>query len=168
MRILATGIVAFLIWSFISAWLYNDKIKPSMNELVALQSATQIPKAQPDSLSLIRASMPGNLPIYFEFNNPEFIPDPQYDSRIAEFKSFLEKYPASVLTVKGYADLVGEPEFNRDLGLKRALTVQKYLTEKGIPAARTNAESGGEDLSSDYITEEGRAKTRRAEISIKL
>ena len=168
MKILATGIVAFLIWSFISAWLYNDKIKPAMNEKVALQSATQIPKAQPDSLSLIRASMPGILPIYFEFNNTEFKPDPQNDSRIDEFKSFLEKHPASVLTVKGFTDLVGEPEFNRDLGLKRALTVQKYLTEKGIPEARTNAGSGGEDLSADYITEEGRAKARRAEISIKL
>lgn len=168
MRILATGIVSFLIWSFFAAWLYNDKIRPAMNEKDQLQSAIPTPKAPTDSLNLIRASMPGNVPIYFEFNSSEFKPDPLNDSRIAEFKGFLEKYPASALLVKGYTDLVGEPEFNQELGLKRALTVQGYLTEKGIPADRTIAESGGEDVSSGYITEEGRARARRTEISVKL
>lgn len=168
MRILATGIVAFVIWSFFSTWLYNDIIRPAMNEQVQLQSAIQIPIAPSDSLSRIRASMPETLPIYFEFNNPEFIPDPQNESRLAEFKTFLEKNPSSILSVKGYTDMVGTPEFNQDLGLKRALAIQKYLGEKGFPAERIKAESGGEDLSADYITDEDRAKARRAEISIKI
>jgi outer membrane protein OmpA-like peptidoglycan-associated protein len=168
MRILATGIVAFLIWSVIAAWLYNDKIKPAMNQKEIVQPSIQIAKAPTDSLSLIRASMPGNLPIYFEFNKSEFKPDPQNDSRIAEFKSFLEKYPASVLSVKGYTDIVGTVEFNQELGLKRAQKVQQYLGEKGVPSARMKAESGGEDITSDYITDEGRAKSRKAEISVKL
>jgi outer membrane protein OmpA-like peptidoglycan-associated protein len=168
MRILATGIIAFMIWSVIAAWLYNDKIRPAMNQMEIVQPAIQTQEAPPDSLSLIRASMPGNLRIYFEFNMTEFKPDPQNDSRIAEFKSFLEKYPSSVLSVKGYTDLVGTPEFNQELGLKRALKVHQYLGEKGVPASRMKAESGGEDISSDYITEEGRAKTRRTEISVKL
>ncbi len=100
--------------------------------------------------------------------NAKFKPDPQNDSRLAEFKSFIEKNPSSVLSVTGYTDLVGTAEFNQELGLKRALTVQKYLGGKGFPAERMKAESGGEDISSDYITEEGRAKVRRAEISVKL
>lgn len=168
MRILATGTIAFVIWAFFSAWLYNDIIKPAMNDRVPVQPEIQITKAPSDSLSLIRASMPGNLPIYFEFNKSEFKPDPQNDSRLAEFKSFIEKNPSSVLSVTGYTDLVGTAEFNQELGLKRALTVQKYLGGKGFPAERMKAESGGEDISSDYITEEGRAKVRRAEISVKL
>jgi outer membrane protein OmpA-like peptidoglycan-associated protein len=168
MRILATGTIAFVIWAFFSAWLYNDIIKPAMNDRIEVQPAIQVTKAPSDSLSLIRASMPGSLPIYFEFNKSEFKPDPQNDSRLAEFKSFIEKNPSSVLLVTGYTDLVGTAEFNQDLGLKRALTVQKYLGGKGFPAERMKAESGGEDISSDYITEEGRAKVRRAEISVKL
>jgi outer membrane protein OmpA-like peptidoglycan-associated protein len=168
MRILATGTIAFVIWAFISAWLYNDIIKPAMTDRVPVQPAIQIQKAPSDSLSLIRASMPANLPIYFEFNKSEFKPDLQNESRLAEFKNFIEKYPSSVLSVKGYTDLVGTTEFNQELGLKRALTVQKYLGEKGFPSGRMKAESGGEDISSDYITEEGRAKVRRAEISVKL
>jgi len=168
MRILATGVVAFLIWSFIAAWLYNDKIVPAMHNNRNAQPSVQIPIAPVDSLSLIRASMPANLPVYFEFSNSEFIPDSLNDSRIGEIKSFLEKYPASVILVKGFTDLVGEPEYNQELGLKRALMVQEYLILEGFPANRTIAESGGEDLSSDYITEEGRARARRVEISVKL
>jgi outer membrane protein OmpA-like peptidoglycan-associated protein len=168
MRILTTGIVAFVIWSFVAAWLYNDKLLPAMNDKVTMDQTIQNPKAPSDSLDLIRASMPGNLPIYFEFNKSEFKPDPQYDGRIDEFKKFLEKYQASALSVKGYTDLVGAPEFNNALGLKRAIIVQQYLVEKGIPSGRMNAESGGEDISSDYITEEGRAKARRTEISVKF
>jgi outer membrane protein OmpA-like peptidoglycan-associated protein len=169
MRIIATGIIAFVIWSFVSAWLFNDKIKPAMNDRVAEQPAIQVTKAPSDSLSLIRSSMPENLPVFFEFNKSEFKADPTNESHIAEFKSFIEKNPSSVLSVKGYTDLVGTPEFNLDLGLKRALKVQKYFVEKGFPAERMKAESGGEDISSgNYITEEGRAKARRAEISVKM
>jgi outer membrane protein OmpA-like peptidoglycan-associated protein len=168
MRILATGTIAFVIWAFISAWLYNDIIKPAMSDRIPVQPAIQVQKAPSDSLSLIRASMPVNLPIYFEFNKSEFKPDLQNESRLGEFKSFIEKNPSSVLSVKGYTDLVGTTEFNHELGLKRALTIQKYLGEKGFPAERMKAESGGEDISlGNYITEEGRAKARRAEISVK-
>jgi outer membrane protein OmpA-like peptidoglycan-associated protein len=169
MRILATGTIAFVIWAFISAWLYNDIIKPAMNDRVVVQPAIQVQKAPSDSLSLIKASMPASLPIYFEFNKSEFKPDPQYENRFSEFKSFIAKNPSSVLLVTGFTDLVGTTVFNQKLGLKRALTVQKYLGGKGFPAERMKAASGGEDTSfGNYITEEGRAKARRAEISVKL
>ena len=75
----------------------------------------------------------------------------------------------AVLSVSGYTDIVGTPEFNQDLGMERAEVVGKYLEEKGILSSRIQKESIGESKASEnYITKEGRAKNRKAEISVKM
>jgi OOP family OmpA-OmpF porin len=113
--------------------------------------------------------MPKVLMIYFEFDNAKFKADPQTDISIAEFKNWLDKYPVSILSVTGHTDLVGTPDYNQALGLRRAQIVQKYLEDKGIPSTRIISDSKGEDQPlGDYLTEEGRAKNRRTEISIKI
>ena len=62
---------------------------------------------------------------------------------------------------------MGTPEFNNELGLKRAQVVTEYLVNKGIPANRIVTESFGETRPvASFITSEGRAKNRRTEISI--
>jgi outer membrane protein OmpA-like peptidoglycan-associated protein len=168
MRILIIGFVVFVIWSFFSTWLYVDKILPSMKEPVAVTTIPELKTTEADSLAQLYASMPKDLMIYFEFDKFKFKTDPQTDISIAEFKSWLDKYPVSVLSVIGHTDLVGTPEYNQTLGLKRAQIVKKYLEEKGFPSARIIADSKGEDQRlGDYYTAEGRVKNRRAEISIK-
>jgi outer membrane protein OmpA-like peptidoglycan-associated protein len=168
MRILITGLVAFVIWCFVSAWLYNDKLLPVLKPV---QEIT-IPESQinaADSLMKLKALMPKDLMIYFEFNEAKFKADPQTDNSIAEFKAWLEKYPGSMLSVTGHADLVGTPEYNQDLGLKRAQIISKYLESQGISAGRIITESKGESQPvASFITKEGRAKNRRTEISIKM
>ena len=169
MRILITGFVVFVIWCFISAWLYNDKLLPEMKKPVALQTIPESVTNAADSLMKLKASMPEALLIYFEFNDTKFKPDPQTDKSIAAFKAWLAKYPGSVLSVTGNTDLVGTAEYNRALGLKRALVVVKYLQEKGINSGRILSESLGKSKPiADYLTPEGRAKNRRTEISIKM
>ena len=113
--------------------------------------------------------MPKDLLIYFEFNDAKFKTDPQSDNQIVEFNSWLDRYPGSMLSVIGHTDLVGAPDFNQALALKRAQTAGKYLETKGINAGRMMIESKGEDQpAGDYLTKEGRAKNRRTEISIKM
>lgn len=113
--------------------------------------------------------MPGNLMIYFEFNDARFKPDPQTDNSVNAIKAWLDKYPASVLSVTGHSDLVGTPEYNHDLGLQRAQNVAKYLESMGIGAGKMVIESKGEtEPIADYLTAEGRSKNRRTEISIKM
>jgi OOP family OmpA-OmpF porin len=169
MRILITGFVVFVIWCFISAWLYNDKLLPSIKRPVAVQTIPESPTKEADSLMKLKASMPKDLQIYFEFNNSIFKADPQTDNRIPEFKSWLDKYSGSMLLVTGNTDLVGTEEYNKALGMKRALVVQKYLVDKGIDQRRIITESLGKtNPAADYLTEEGRAKNRRTEISIKI
>lgn len=168
MRILITGFVVFVIWSFFSTWLYVDKILPVMKEPVTVQTIPEPRNNEADSLALLYASMPKDLMIYFEFDKLKFNTDPQTDISIAEFKSWLEKYPLSILSVTGHTDLVGTLDYNQVLGMKRAGIIQKYLEGKGIPQARIITGSKGEEQPlGDYLTEEGRAKNRRAEITIK-
>lgn len=168
MRILIIGFVVFVIWSFFSTWLYVDKILPSMKVPVTVQTIPEQQRNAADSLAQLYASMPKDLMIYFEFDKLKFKTDPQTDISIGEFKNWLDKYPVLILSVTGHSDLVGTPDYNKALGLRRAQIIQKYLEEKGIPSARIITDSKGEDQPlGDYLAEAGRAKNRRTEISIK-
>jgi outer membrane protein OmpA-like peptidoglycan-associated protein len=169
MRILTTGIVLLAIWCFVSAWIYNDKLIPAMKKQVTLPVIPEISTREADSLMKIKASMPKNLLIYFEFDKSKFKPDPQYESSVSEFKAWLEKYPESLLLVTGYTDLVGTPDYNYDLALKRAQIVGEYIGNQGINSGKMVISSKGEsEAAADYLTAEGRAKSRRTEISLKM
>jgi outer membrane protein OmpA-like peptidoglycan-associated protein len=169
MRILITGGVLLVIWAIFSSWLYNDIILPVLRKPDIVQTMPEPPDQVADSLAKILASMPKPLMIYFDFDKTKFKSDPQTDSRIAEFKSWLEKYPASILYVTGHTDLVGTPEYNEKLALNRASILAKYLESQGINAGRMQTMSKGESQpAADYLTPEGRAMNRRTEISIKM
>jgi OmpA-OmpF porin, OOP family len=169
MRILITGVVVFVIWCFISAWLYNDHLLPAMRKPVPVQTIPEPQTNAADSLMKLKASMPKDLKIYFGFNDSKFKPDPQTDKSIAEFKAWIDKYPGSMLLVTGHTDLVGTPEYNYKLALKRALVIGKYVESQGINISRMVTESKGETQpAADYLTQEGRAKNRRTELSIKM
>jgi outer membrane protein OmpA-like peptidoglycan-associated protein len=117
----------------------------------------------------IKESMPKNLLIYFEFDKTKFKHDPQNDKRVTEFKAWLDKYPQSMLLVTGYTDIVGTIEYNYKLALKRAQITGKYIESQGINAGRMVVSSKGEtEPAADYLTKDGRAKSRRTEISIKM
>lgn len=169
MRILITGAVAFVIWCFVSAWLYNDKLLPVLKKPVPAIPTTEIKNNEADSLMKLKALMPKDLEIFFEFDNAKFKPDPQLENNLAPFRAWLDKYPGSKLCVTGHTDLVGTAEFNQDLGQKRAEAVAKIIQGMGIPAERMSVESMGETKPiAEYITPEGRAKNRRTEITIKM
>src|SRR5512138_3271715 len=98
MRIIITGIVAFAIWCFFSAWVYNDKLLPVIK---APEPVTVIPEKTTlaDSLAKIYAMMPAKLSVYFEFNDAKLKNDQLTDSKIAEFRDWLVKYPGSMLVI---------------------------------------------------------------------
>jgi outer membrane protein OmpA-like peptidoglycan-associated protein len=169
MRILVTGFILLVIWCFFSAWLYNDKLVPAMKKPAPIIAISELQTNEADSLMKLKASMPKNLVIYFEFNETKFKPDPQTDNSIAPFKAWLDKYSGSMLSVIGHTDLIGTVNYNYELGLKRAQVVENYLENQGINASRMITKSKGKtEPAAGYITEEERAKNRRTEISIKM
>lgn len=168
MRILLTGLLVFVIWAFFSTWLYVDVLKPELKKPVELQVIPQGVSDEADSLAKIYALMPKDLIILFDFNKDGFKPDPQFETGLTDFRSWLDKYPGSMISVTGHTDLVGTRDYNQELGLRRAQAVQKHLEARGFPPDRLIVSSKGEDEPiAGYITPENRAKNRRTEISIK-
>jgi len=169
MRIIITGSVVFVLWCFGSAWLYNDMLLPAMKKPLTIQSIPESPTNEADSLINLKGSIPENLLIYFEFNDTKFKADAQTDNSIVPFKLWLDKYPGTRLYVTGHTDLVGTIDYNYNLALSRAQVVGKYLENQGVNASQIVIESKGKsEPAADYLSEEGRARNRRTEISLKM
>ena len=168
MRVLITGFIVCVIWSFFSMWLYVDILKPLTRKPPVVQPIPESQIREADSLKQFYASMPKDLMIYFDFDKSKFKTDPQIDSSIGEFKKWLEKYPDYKLHVIGHTDFIGSPDYNLDLGLERAQIIQKYLEAQGVGADKIVASSRGEETPvADLITSKGRAMNRRTEITLK-
>lgn len=168
MRILITGLIVLVMWSFLSMWLYVDVLKPATKKAVVVQPVVETQSREADSLMKFYESMPKDLLIYFEFDDSRFNPDPQIDSSIAVLKKWMEKYPDFVLTVTGHTDFIGTPEYNHNLGLERAGVVGEYLVKQGIAVDKMITGSmGKEQPVASNITRQGREMNRRTVVAIK-
>lgn len=64
---------------------------------------------------------------------------------LAEFSEVVRDYEQNVLvTVEGFTDPAGSPEYNEWLGMERARAVRAYLIETGLSPDRVRAVSYGE------------------------
>lgn len=169
MRIIITGFIVLVIWSFLSMWLYVDILKPAAGKPVITDQPVDMRAVRAaDSLAKLLASIPDPLIVTYKFDGVEFTPGQQSDDAVTGFKEWLEKYPSSMLLVTGHSDFIGTPEYNKDLGQKRAQIIYEYLLSKGIPGNRIMVTSAGEDEPvAPHYTEEGRLKNRRTEVRIK-
>lgn len=76
----------------------------------------------------------------------------------------LNTYPSVNVIVLGHTDNQGGNAFNKDLSLRRAKSVSRYLVGKGVDASRMRyAGKGEEQPIASNLTEEGRARNRRVE-----
>jgi len=58
---------------------------------------------------------------------------------------WLKKWTSTTINVEGHADARGTAEYNLALGERRASAVREYLTGLGVPVARVNIVSMGEE-----------------------
>jgi len=168
MRILITGFIILVIWSFFSMWLYVDILKPQTKPVVVVQPAPENQNREADSLARFYASMPKDLKIFFDFDKTKMLAAPGLDSGLVLFKAWMEKYPATIFTVTGHTDFIGTAEYNAKLAAERAEVVRKLLVEKGIPAEKLVIVPPEGDLSpSGQILSSERANNRRTQVTIK-
>ena len=79
----------------------------------------------------------------------------------------MQDNPEYLLEINGHTDNVGDDAANLDLSQRRANAVKKYLSDKGIDAARMTAKGYGETMPvEDNSTAAGRAKNRRVEFKV--
>ncbi len=85
-----------------------------------------------------------DVPVYFDFDRDNLRPEDL--PVLARFGDVVTKYyPDVLLTVEGFTDRAGSPEYNLDLGQRRAEAVRLYLVESaGFRAERVRAVSYGE------------------------
>ncbi len=81
--------------------------------------------------------------------------------------AILSKFPDYKIRIEGHTDNIGSMEFNDRLSLRRALSVKRFLVQRGIDEKRITVKGYGFRyplMSND--TEEGRAENRRVEFII--
>jgi peptidoglycan-associated lipoprotein len=127
--------------------------------------ATPVAKVEPaPPAPPVQESPAASKIVYFDFDKYDI--KAQYRSVVEAHASFLRNRPASKVTIEGHTDLRGGREYNLALGQRRAESVQRALTQLGVPAERIEAVSWGlEKPASTATTEEGHQLNRRAEFS---
>ena len=116
----------------------------------------------PEEAHVLVQSLEG---IQFEFDSDVIKPEsyPTLDAAVETLKSKTEFN----LDVSGHTDNIGDDAYNQNLSERRANAVVKYLTDKGISAARLKAAGFGETQPvAENETPEGRAKNRRVDFKV--
>jgi outer membrane protein OmpA-like peptidoglycan-associated protein len=168
MRILITGSLVFLLWAVFASWFYVCKIKPNCEKPAETSIPADTIALEPSPPAELEDPKPENLVLYFDYNKSDILVSEETDQKSALYLDWLGKHSAAFLYITGHTDSKGGNEYNQSLGMKRADSTLKYLTAKGISLEKIKTESKGEtEPVADNATEAGRAKNRRAEITIK-
>lgn len=127
----------------------SDKIKPG-NKNTTAESV----------ISALQNSVPGS----FDPGSSSLHPDAAV---VKDMIDALSKNPRKKIIIKGYASSEGDVAVNRELSAQRATSFKNLLVSKGIAAGRIKTEAMGiEDPVATNVTEEGRKKNRRVQVTI--
>jgi outer membrane protein OmpA-like peptidoglycan-associated protein len=111
-------------------------------------------------------------PRTFQFENLNFATSSaelpaEAGTTVSALAQIMQAYPNARARVVGYADARGSEPANAQLGAQRAEAVSRALIAAGVPAARIEAASGGEQNPTDTnATDQGMAENRRTELTV--
>ena len=99
----------------------------------------------------------------FDFNSAT-IKD-EYNPVLKKLKDYIESKDCKI-SITGYTDSKGTKEYNRELSLRRAESVEEKLIDLGLPPEKIIETKGNGDKNpvASNDTEEGRSANRRIEI----
>ncbi len=143
--------------------LIGKKMDKQKAELAQIEGAQVETVTDANNLQAIKVTFDSG--ILFAFNKSDL--SSAAKQSLSEFAQSLVNNPSTDVTICGYTDNVGSYEANKKVSNQRALTVQQYLMESGVPTNRMTAQGFAWDnpvASND--TEAGRAQNRRVEIYI--
>lgn len=107
----------------------------------------------------------GYVNVYFDFNKD--MPNQQSTGGINFLQKYLKENPSASADVVGYADEIGNSDYNNDLSRRRAENVKKILVDSGIDASRLNIVGNGEDATVNKDSKQARQVVRRVTFIIK-
>ncbi len=104
--------------------------------------------------------------IRFPYNSVEKDYDPEVDEYLKQLADRV-KGTGEAIQLTGHTDDSGAPDYNMDLGMRRAQQIQSILLGYGISADQITVESRGETQAvAPNSTEEGRHRNRRVEVRL--
>jgi outer membrane protein OmpA-like peptidoglycan-associated protein len=104
--------------------------------------------------------------IFFETNSAELLPESE--SELRRLADMLRENKNLKIRVEGHTDNTGNANANLVLSERRAQSVADFLIRQGVPEDRVFYKGFGQEYPiADNKTEEGRAKNRRVEFSLK-
>ena len=114
---------------------------------------------------LRKAINDGYVNVYYAFDSAKPL---GYSISAAQYISnFLKRNPGVSVEVKGYADELGEEDYNIKLSESRAKAVYDLLIASGVDASRVSYKGYGEDTSVDKSSADARQMARRASFEVK-
>lgn len=110
----------------------------------ARQEPPPAPRDNRDSLAAVaRARETLQAVVYFDFDRSEV--KPEEAAKLDAKLPIMRANPQVRIRIEGNADERGSDEYNQALGMRRAQAAKKYLTDRGIDAARIDIASYGEE-----------------------
>jgi len=108
-------------------------------------------------------NMPGN--VTFRSGSADL--NTQFFKVLDGVAAVAKKYDKTIIEIAGHTDNVGSSSYNMQLSQRRADTVSRYLSSRGVVANRIMTAGGGEDHPiASNATEQGRAANRRVEVTL--
>jgi outer membrane protein OmpA-like peptidoglycan-associated protein len=105
--------------------------------------------------------------VYFDFDRSTLRPEAL--RLLDDAVTRLQANPGRNIVIEGHTCSIGTAEYNLALGERRAASVRDYLVSRGVPAARLETRSYGEESPKyDNSREETRRLNRRAALVVKV
>lgn len=118
----------------------------------------EVSKVEPDMVIALNN-------IFFDFD--KFTLKAESFPELNRIVTLMNEKPSMTVEIAGHTDATGPDQYNLSLSERRAKSVSKYLTEKGIAADRiTTTFFGKTKPKESNETKEGRRKNRRVEFKI--
>jgi OOP family OmpA-OmpF porin len=107
----------------------------------------------------------GYVNVYFRFNSDQ--PETYSLEAINYLIKYMNENPSANADLIGYADEIGNPEYNQRLSERRANRVKEILVASGVDAGRLTVKAGGEDASVEKGSAPARQLVRRVTFKLK-
>ena len=107
----------------------------------------------------------GYINVYFDTDSSK--PKPESMDAVNFVIQYLRNKPNASVDLIGYADEIGNSEYNKSLSVARSTYVKDIITKAGINASRLNTIGQGEDNSVDANSKEARSLVRRVTFKLK-
>jgi len=103
----------------------------------------------------------------FESNSANFIPSNAFLNWADSVQVYFELNPEKTLRIIGHTDKTGPVNYNKDLGLSRAVAAKNYFKEKGLESTIKVSTKGEKQPIATNKTKDGRQRNRRVNFIIK-